>query len=183
MIFTSSPLTADDIATFRNAVGILCYSVGMDYVDAAAAAAHGIPIWNCPTSNNEEVSDHAVLLILAAQRRLLPLAMAAREGEWEIYQWPLLGEIHRLATRTVGTTTNSAATGTAIVLDNDGAPEMTISDVTVNEAAGTANFTGAFVGMACQDMAGTGMPSDFDYFEYQERDYRPNPALISSSPE
>ena len=102
VIFTSSPLTADDIATFRNAVGILCYSVGMDYVDAAAAEAHGIPIWNCPTSNNEEVSDHAVLLILAAQRRLLPLAMAAREGDWEIYQWPLLGEIHRLATRTVG---------------------------------------------------------------------------------
>jgi D-3-phosphoglycerate dehydrogenase len=41
-------------------------------------------------------------LILAAQRRLLPLAIAAREGDWEIYQWPLLGEIHRLATRTVG---------------------------------------------------------------------------------
>ena len=80
VIFTSSPLTADDIATFRNAVGILCYSVGMDYVDAAAAAAQGIPIWNCPTSNNEEVSDHAVLLILAAQRRLLPLAMAAARG-------------------------------------------------------------------------------------------------------
>ena len=102
VIFTSSPLTADDIATFRNCVGILCYSVGMDYVDAKAAAAHGIPIWNCPTSNNEEVSDHAVLLILAAQRRLLPFAIAAREGDWDIYQWPLLGQIHRLATRTVG---------------------------------------------------------------------------------
>jgi xylan 1,4-beta-xylosidase len=50
-------------------------------------------------------------------------------------------------------------------------------------APGLPNFTGTFVGMACQDMAGTGMPSDFDYFEYQERDYRPNPALISSSPE
>ena len=102
VIFTSSPLTADDIASLRNCVGILCYSVGMDYVDAAAAKARGIPIWNCPTSNNEEVSDHAVLLILAAQRRLLPLAIAAREGDWDIYQWPLLGEIHRLSTRTVG---------------------------------------------------------------------------------
>lgn len=102
VIFTSSSLTADDIATFRNCVGILCYSVGMDYVDANAAAAHGIPIWNCPTSNNEEVSDHAVLLILAAQRRLLPLTLAAREGDWNVYEWPLLGEIHRLSTRTVG---------------------------------------------------------------------------------
>jgi xylan 1,4-beta-xylosidase len=33
------------------------------------------------------------------------------------------------------------------------------------------NFTGAFVGMACQDLAGTAMPADFDWFEYRERDY------------
>jgi D-3-phosphoglycerate dehydrogenase len=74
----------------------------MDYVDAAAAAERGIPIWNCPTSNNEEVSDHAVLLILAAQRRLLKFAVAAREGDWDVYEWPELGQIHRLSTRTVG---------------------------------------------------------------------------------
>lgn len=102
VIFTSSPITADDIATLNSCVGILCYSVGMDYVDSRAAAARGIPVWNCPTSNNEEVSDHAVLLILAAQRRLLPLAIAARDGDWNVYEWPLLGEIHRLSTRTVG---------------------------------------------------------------------------------
>jgi D-3-phosphoglycerate dehydrogenase / 2-oxoglutarate reductase len=102
VIFTSSPLKAADIATFRKCVGIVCYSVGMDYVDAKAAADRGIPVWNCPTSNNEEVSDHAVLMILAAQRRLLRFAMAAREGEWDVYQWPELGQIHRLATRTVG---------------------------------------------------------------------------------
>jgi xylan 1,4-beta-xylosidase len=40
-------------------------------------------------------------------------------------------------------------------------------------APGNPNFTGAFVGMACQDLAGTAMPADFDYFEYQEREYRP----------
>lgn len=102
IIFTSSPLTAADIASLRNCVGIVCYSVGMDYVDAKAAAERGIPVWNCPTSNNEEVSDHAVLLILAAQRRLLRFALAAREGDWDVYQWPELGQIHRLATRTVG---------------------------------------------------------------------------------
>jgi xylan 1,4-beta-xylosidase len=46
-------------------------------------------------------------------------------------------------------------------------------------APGLANFTGAFVGMACQDMAGTAMPADFDFFEYVERDYRSNPVSIS----
>ncbi len=39
-------------------------------------------------------------------------------------------------------------------------------------APGLPNFTGAFVGMACQDIAGTGRPADFDYFEYRERGYR-----------
>jgi D-3-phosphoglycerate dehydrogenase len=102
VIFTSSKITAEDIATFNNAAAILCYSVGMDYVDAKAAKAKGIEVWNCPTANNEEVSDHAVLLILAVQRRLLPLAMAAAEGNWDIYNWPLLGEIHRLKSRTIG---------------------------------------------------------------------------------
>jgi xylan 1,4-beta-xylosidase len=38
-------------------------------------------------------------------------------------------------------------------------------------APGAPNFTGAFVGMACQDLAGTAMPADFDYFEYRERPY------------
>jgi D-3-phosphoglycerate dehydrogenase len=103
VIFTSSPLSADDIASLGSAcAGILCYSVGMDYVDAAAATARGIPVWNCPTSNNEEVSDHAILLILAAQRRLLTFAMAARDGEWNVYEWPQLSQIHRLRSRTVG---------------------------------------------------------------------------------
>ena len=35
---------------------------------------------------------------------------------------------------------------------------------------GTPNFTGAFVGMACQDMAGTATPADFDWFCYRERE-------------
>jgi xylan 1,4-beta-xylosidase len=38
-------------------------------------------------------------------------------------------------------------------------------------APGLANFTGAFVGMACQDLAGTAHAADFDWFEYRERDY------------
>lgn len=42
-------------------------------------------------------------------------------------------------------------------------------------APGLPNFTGAFVGMACQDLAGTGRPADFDYFEYRERGYRVDP--------
>ena len=34
---------------------------------------------------------------------------------------------------------------------------------------GLPNFTGAFVGMACYDLSGAGMPADFVYFHYRER--------------
>jgi xylan 1,4-beta-xylosidase len=44
-------------------------------------------------------------------------------------------------------------------------------------APGSPNFTGAFVGMACQDMSGAGRPADFDWFEYRERDYSPDISL------
>jgi xylan 1,4-beta-xylosidase len=40
---------------------------------------------------------------------------------------------------------------------------------------GTPNFTGAFVGMACQDMAGTSAAADFDWFSYRERTFLADP--------
>ena len=42
-------------------------------------------------------------------------------------------------------------------------------------APGTPNFTGAFVGVCCQDLAGTRTRADFDWFEYRERAYRAAP--------
>jgi xylan 1,4-beta-xylosidase len=47
-------------------------------------------------------------------------------------------------------------------------------------APGQAHFTGAFVGMACQDLAGTGKAADFDFFEYDERNFRVNPISAST---
>ena len=54
-------------------------------------------------------------------------------------------------------------------------PEQFDASILSDEATapGLPNFTGAFVGMCCQDLAGTAHPADFDYFEYEERDYRP----------
>ncbi|MCX8475069.1 MAG: glycoside hydrolase family 43 protein [Sphingomonas sp.] len=56
-------------------------------------------------------------------------------------------------------------------------PEQFDSSILSDEATqpGLPNFTGAFVGMACQDMAGTGRTADFDWFEYRERAYREDP--------
>ena len=53
-------------------------------------------------------------------------------------------------------------------------PEVFDASILSDEATapGAPNFTGAFVGMACQDMSGTAQPADFDWFEYREREYR-----------
>ena len=53
-------------------------------------------------------------------------------------------------------------------------PELFDASILSDEATspGLPNFTGAFVGMACHDMAGTALPADFDWFEYRPRPYR-----------
>lgn len=59
------------------------------------------------------------------------------------------------------------------------------ASILADEAAapGTPNFTGAFVGVCCQDVAGTRQPADFDYFAYRERGYRPDPFCPSADGE
>jgi xylan 1,4-beta-xylosidase len=42
-------------------------------------------------------------------------------------------------------------------------------------APGAPNFTGTFVGMACQDLSGTARVADFDWFEYRERAFVEDP--------
>jgi len=39
-------------------------------------------------------------------------------------------------------------------------------------APGSPNFTGAFVGMCCQDLSGSQRAADFDFFYYEDRDYK-----------
>ncbi|MEA3207025.1 MAG: hypothetical protein QOE70_82 [Chthoniobacter sp.] len=57
------------------------------------------------------------------------------------------------ATRTAGATTNVLATGTADLIDNDGAPVLLIDDVTVNEGAGTATFTVSLSAVSGQNIS------------------------------
>lgn len=45
-------------------------------------------------------------------------------------------------------------------------------------APGAPNFTGAFVGLACQDPAGTALPADFDWFDYRERPFLADPTQV-----
>jgi xylan 1,4-beta-xylosidase len=56
-------------------------------------------------------------------------------------------------------------------------PQQFDASILSDEASmpGLPNFTGNFVGVACQDMSGAAQPADFDWFEYREREYRADP--------
>jgi xylan 1,4-beta-xylosidase len=58
-------------------------------------------------------------------------------------------------------------------------PEIFDASILSDEAGppGPPNFTGAFVGMCCQDYSGTAHPADFDYFEYDEREFNAEPLV------
>ncbi len=76
-------------------------SVGVDYVDVAAATAKGIPVTNCPDTFIEEVADHAMMLLLATHRRCIEQDRMVREARWHEGR-PQLSQIPRLMGQTLG---------------------------------------------------------------------------------
>ncbi len=94
-------LNAAAIATLNKAVGIVCASIGMNQVDHDAAEAAGIPVRNVPFCV-DEVSDHALTLLLMAERRVLPIANATAAGDWDFGDNPAYHQIRRLRGRTLG---------------------------------------------------------------------------------
>ena len=61
---------------------IVCYGTGYDGVDVAAAASRGIAVGHSPGANAASVADIAVILMLAATRRLLAADNYVRSGDW-----------------------------------------------------------------------------------------------------
>ncbi len=96
-------LSAESIATLRDPAGLLCYSIGMDQVDGAAAAARGIPVRNVAGYCADEVADHALTLLLAVWRHLVPLhTLLATEGWRGAQTSEHVGAIRRIKGKTLG---------------------------------------------------------------------------------
>ena len=76
-------------------------TVGVDYVDVAAATEKGIPVTNCPDTFIEEVADHAMMLLLATHRRAIEQDRMVREGRWAEGR-PQLLKVPRLMGQTLG---------------------------------------------------------------------------------
>jgi D-3-phosphoglycerate dehydrogenase len=60
------------------------YGVGVDNIAVAHATTLGIPVTNVPDYCFEEVSDHAMALLLACARKVVKFANATKAGKWDV---------------------------------------------------------------------------------------------------
>lgn len=78
---------------------IVRYGVGVDNIDLEAATRHGVQVCNVPDYGMNEVSDHALGLMLALVRKLPFITERTRRGDWD-YRRTI--PVRRLGTLTVG---------------------------------------------------------------------------------
>ena len=99
IIVQYAPVDDEVLGALARCRGVVRYGVGVDTIDVEAATRHGVWVVNVPDYGTEEVSDHAVALLLSLLRGVARLDRAVRAGAWdESAARPL----HRLSTRTVG---------------------------------------------------------------------------------
>jgi D-3-phosphoglycerate dehydrogenase / 2-oxoglutarate reductase len=75
------------------------YGTGVDRVDVAAATSRGIWVTNGPRYAVDEVSSHAIGLLLAVARKIVADDHAVRRGEFHIKP---IRPVHRITGRTLG---------------------------------------------------------------------------------
>jgi D-3-phosphoglycerate dehydrogenase len=93
LVSPEAPVTAADIARAPDLTIIATASVGTDHIDTAAAAARGIAVATVPDYCVEEVSDHALAMILALRRGLVAGDRSVQAGRWD---WTAVGALGRL---------------------------------------------------------------------------------------
>jgi len=75
------------------------YGIGVDNVDLIAATRAGILVTNVPDYCIDEVSDHALALLLTLARHIVAADRAVKAGAWDVVAH---AEIHRLRGQTLG---------------------------------------------------------------------------------
>ena len=94
-----APVTKRAIAAMERCRIIVRYGIGVDTIDLPAATARGIMVANVPDYCLDEVSDHALTLLLMLSRQMIPAIALAREDVWPVSKMPPL---QRLRGQTCG---------------------------------------------------------------------------------
>jgi D-3-phosphoglycerate dehydrogenase len=82
LLVLNEPVSAAVIAELGKCRVISRFGMGVDTIDVAAATAAGIQVTNVPDASTEEVSDHALALLLSLARDLHAFDEAVRGGAW-----------------------------------------------------------------------------------------------------
>ena len=99
LLVTYAKITGDMIEQMTRCRIISRFGIGVDNVDLAAATKKGIAVTKVPDYCIDEVSDHAVALLLAVARKI-PLANSeVHAGKWHM---PSVVPIHRLRGSVLG---------------------------------------------------------------------------------
>jgi D-3-phosphoglycerate dehydrogenase len=99
------PFDAAALESLPNTKAIVRRGIGVDNVDVIAATRLGIVVANVPDASVEEVSDHALALLLALERRIVPLDALVHGGAWQRDMSAIIAArsgIRRLAELTLG---------------------------------------------------------------------------------
>jgi D-3-phosphoglycerate dehydrogenase len=94
-----APMPAEVIRELDRCVVIARYGIGVDTIDLEEATAKGIVVTNVPDYCIDEVSDHALALLMSLARGVTLLDRRVRSGSWTPSD---ARPIHRLRGRTLG---------------------------------------------------------------------------------
>lgn len=99
ILVTYAKITADMIRQLTKCRVISRFGIGVDNVDIAEATKAGIVVTKVPDYCIDEVSDHAVALLLALVRKIPFINAQVHGGTWHM---PAVVPIHRLRGTTLG---------------------------------------------------------------------------------
>jgi D-3-phosphoglycerate dehydrogenase len=99
LLVTYAKITADMIGHMTRCRIISRFGIGVDNVDLAAATAKKIVVTKVPDYCIDEVSDHAMALLLAAARKITLSNAQVHAGRWEM---PAVVPIRRLRGSVLG---------------------------------------------------------------------------------
>ena len=102
ILVRESPISAQAMDAMPDCRVIVRYGAGVDNIDLAAAARRGIVVANVPDYGIEEVSDHAMALMLAVERRIATRDRTVRAGGWNISRSEPMRRLSELTLGIVG---------------------------------------------------------------------------------
>jgi D-3-phosphoglycerate dehydrogenase len=99
ILVTYAKLSGNLLRQLTRCKAIGRFGLGVDNIDITAALERGITVTYVPDYCMQEVSDHAMALLLALARKILLSNALVQAGRWDM---PAVVPIHRLAGRVLG---------------------------------------------------------------------------------